>query len=85
MNKEITLSALLNVLTPAQNLFITHRLGPHECEAVAEGTVEELRATECVKVCGDNLVERVSVDAEGYPWDQEAVLLVTIGGKEAAT
>ena len=27
---RVTLAALLNVLTPAQNLFITHRLGPHE-------------------------------------------------------
>lgn len=78
---RVTLAALLNVLTPAQNLFITHRIGPHECEAVAEGTVEELRATRCVEVCGDNIVERLAVKMEGYPWDQDPVLVITIGGK----
>jgi len=47
-DKRITLSALLGLLGPTEYLFVIHRLGPHECEAVAEGTAEELRATRCV-------------------------------------
>lgn len=81
---RVTLAALLDVLEPSERLFIVRRLGPHESGAVAEGTAKEVRATRCVEVCGDNVVMRIAVDTDGYPWEQEPVLLVTIGGKEAS-
>lgn len=80
----VTLAALFGVLKPSERLFIAHRLGPHESEAVAEGTLEELRETRCVEVCGDNVVERIAVDVNDWPEIPEPVLLVTIGGKEAS-
>ena len=83
MNKSLTLAALMGVLKPDEEIFIVHRIGPHECEAVAGGNTAELRATRCVEVCGDNIVERLAVKMEGYPWDQDPVLVITIGGKEA--
>ena len=85
MNRKITLSALLGLLKPTERLFIIHHMGADISEAVAGGTVEELRATRCAEVCGDNIVECLTVDMEGYPWEQEATLLVTIGGKAAKT
>lgn len=80
--RKFTLAALFATLKPSERLFIVHRLGPHESEAVAEGTLEELRATRCVEVCGDNIVEGLAVDIGGCLWEQEAVLFVTIGRKE---
>lgn len=80
---RVTLAALFGVLKPSERLFIVHRLGPHETEAVAEGTLEELRATRCVEVCGDNVVEGIAVDVDDWPEIPEPVLFVTIGGKEA--
>lgn len=84
---RVTLAALLAVLQERDRLFIVHRMGPHECEGVAGGTVQELRSTRCVEVCGDNVVERLALDLNGWPdvWPEEAapVLVVTIGGKEA--
>lgn len=80
---RVTLATLLDGLKPSKRLFIAHRLGPHESEAVAEGTVEELRATRCVEVCGDNIVEGIAVDVDDWPETPEPVLFVTIGGKEA--
>ena len=81
----MTLAALLAVLKPSERLFIVHSLGPHESEAVAEGTVEELRETPCAKVCGDNVVERIAVDVDDWPDVPEPVLIATIGGKEGKT
>lgn len=78
---RVTLAALFGVLNPSERLFIVHRLGPHESEAVAEGTLEELRATRCIEVCGDNIVEGITVD--DWPETTEPVLFITIGGKEA--
>lgn len=78
-DNHITLSALLDLLTPAEHLFVIHRLGPHECEAVAEGTAEELRETRCVELCGENAVERLTIEESGYPWDTTPVLIITIG------
>lgn len=80
-DKSITLSALLGLLGPTEYLFVIHRLGPHECEAVAEGTAEELRATRCVEACGENTVERLTLEESGYPWDTKPVLIITIGEK----
>ena len=84
---RVTLAALLAVLQERDRVFIVHRVGPHECEAVAGGTVRELRSTRCVEVCGGNVVERLALDLDEWPdvWPEEAapVLVVTIGGKEA--
>ena len=84
---RVTLAALLAVLQERDRLFIVHHMGPHECEGVAGGTVQELRSTRCVEVCGDNVVERLALDLDQWPeiWPDEAapVLVVTIGGKEA--
>lgn len=84
MNKEITLSALLDLLKPTERLFVIHHMGADISEAVAGGTVEELRATRCVEVCGDNIVERLAVDVDDWPDTPAPVLLVTIGGKGAS-
>lgn len=77
-----TLAALLSVLVPEARLFVVHRLGPHECEAVAEGTAEELRATRCVEVCGENAVVGLSIELDDLTDTPAPVLLVTIGRKE---
>ena len=83
---RVTLAALLAVLQGEARVFIVHRMGPHECEGVAGGTVQELRSTRCVEVCGENVVERLALDLDQWPeiWPDEAapVLVVTIGGKE---
>ena len=83
---RVTLAALLAVLQERDRAFIVHRMGPHECEGVAGGTVQELRSTRCVEVCGENVVERLALDLDQWPeiWPDEAapVLVVTIGGKE---
>ena len=85
--ERVTLTALLAVLQERNRLFIVRRIGPHECEGVAGGTVQELRSTRCVEVCGDSVVERLALDLDQWPeiWPDEAapVLVVTIGGKEA--
>lgn len=77
----LTLSNILDLLNPAEHLFVIHRLGPHECEAVAEGTAEELRAAHCTEVCGENPVEHLAIEESGYPWDTTPVLIITIGEK----
>ena len=85
----VTLAALLDILQEWNRVFIVHRMGPHECEGVAGGTVQELRSTRCVEVCGDNVGERLALDLDEWPdvWPEDAapVLLVTIGGKAAKT
>lgn len=85
---RVTLAALLAVLQERDRAFIVHRMGPHECEGVAGGTIQELRSTRCVEVCGDNAVERLALDLDEWPeaWpsdDPAPVLVITIGGKEA--
>ena len=84
---RVTLAALLAVLQERDHVLIVHSIGPHECEAVAGGTVQELQSTRCVEVCGDNMVEAITMDLDQWPeiWPDEAapVLVVTIGGKEA--
>lgn len=84
---RVTLAALLAVLQERDCVFIVHRMGPHECEGVAGGTVQELRSTRCVEVCGDNVVDRLTLDLDEWPevWPDVAapVLIITIGGKEA--
>jgi hypothetical protein len=80
---NMTLASLLAPLERADRLFIVHRLGPHECEAVAEGTVEELRASRCVEVCGENAVVALSLELDDISGAPIPVMLVTIGEKEA--
>lgn len=86
---RVTLAALLAVLQERDRVLIVHRMGPHECEGVAGGTVRELQSTRCVEVCGDNVVEALALDLDQWPeiWPDEAapVLVITIGGKEAET
>ena len=86
MNTEsrFTLAALFATLKPSERLFVVHRLGPHESEIVAEGTLEELRETRCVEVCGDNVIERIAVDVDDWPETPEPVLYISIGEKEAS-
>ena len=86
---RVTLAALLAVLQERGRVFIVHRMGPHECEIVAGGTVQELNSTRCVEVCGDNVVERLTMDLDEWPdvWPEDAapVFLVTIREKAAKT
>lgn len=82
---RVTLATIFALLQDRDRLFILRRMGPHECEAVAEGTVRELRSTKCVEVCGDYKVERLALDLgeNPEPWadDPLPVLIITIGGK----
>lgn len=80
---RVTLAALLGVLKSDEKILVVHRIGPNECEAVAGGTAAELRATRCVEVCGDNIVERVAVNVDDWPEVPTPILFITIGGKEA--
>ena len=80
---RVTLADLLGVLKSDEEILVVHRIGPHECEAVAGGTAAELRATRCVEVCGDNIVERVAVNVDDWPEVPTPILFITIGGKEA--
>lgn len=81
---SVTLAALLAILRDRDRVFIVQRLGPHECEGVAGGMIQELRSTRCVEVCGDNVVEALALDEwpEVWPDTDAPVLVVTIGGKE---
>ncbi len=77
----LTLSGLMALLLPKERLFVIHHLGADISEAVAGGTVEELKRTRCVEVCGNNIVERIAVDVDDWPDTPAPILLVTIGGK----
>lgn len=81
-----TLSEVPDLLGHGERVFIIHRLGPHECEAVVEGTIEEVKKTAAVEVCGDNIVERIAGELSDAsdPWDDAVpILIITIGGKGA--
>lgn len=84
MTRKITLRAYLEPVAPETEALILHHMGANCYEAVASGTVEEIRSSRCVEVCGNHPVEKVTVDVEGYPWDTSPTLIITIG-KEAAT
>lgn len=82
----MTLASLFEVIAdPEERLFIMHRLGPHECEAVAEGTAAELRATRCVEVCGAYEIEALAlaIDDTSNVFASAPVLIVTLAKKEA--
>lgn len=84
---NVTLAVILALLHDVDHVFVVHRLGPHTCEGVTEGLVREVRSTQRVEVCGDNVVERLSLDLENLAlvesWTDEVapVLIITIGGK----
>lgn len=80
--KKITLSGLLSVVDPEAQTLIIHHMGADCYEAIATGPVHEAQVARCVEACGDQLVERITVDGEGYPWDVTPHLIITIGGKE---
>ena len=85
MNQR-TLSSVLTVLPLLERVFILHRMGPHELEAVGGGTVQELKDLRCVEVCGENMVEcmELAADEPNAEWmDMDTpVLVITIGGKD---
>lgn len=78
---HVTLAAILAALQPEDHVFVIHRLGPHEYESAAEGTVQELQAAHCIEVCGDNVVERLALEADEYPNATTPTFVITIGGK----
>lgn len=80
--RKTTLSALLSVTAPDTRLFILHHMGADCYEAVTEGTVERVQDSRCVEVCGDHVVEKITVDADDWPDTPAPVLIITIGGKE---
>lgn len=80
--QEPTLAALLSVLAPEARLFVVHRTGPHECEAVAEGTAEELRANGRIDVCGNCPLVGLSLELDNLTDAPAPVLLVTIRERE---
>ncbi len=83
MNKNrVTLASLLASLGADDRLFVVHQISPHECEAVAEGTAAELRASRCVGVCGENIVVALSLELDDLKKVPAPVLFITIGEKE---
>ena len=79
---KITLSGLLSIVDPEAQTLIIHRMGADCYEAVATGPVREARVARCVEVCGDRLVEKITVDSDDWPDTPAPVLIITIGGKE---
>lgn len=57
MSKALTLSGLMALLLPKERLFVIHRLGADISEAVAGGTVEELKergVSRCAEIISSN-------------------------------
>lgn len=82
MSGKITLGGLLAATERETGVFIIHQMGAEVSEAVAGGTVEELLASDAVKKCGGNPVERITVDVDDWPDTPTPTLIVTIGNKE---
>lgn len=84
----VTLATLLALLQERDRVFIVHSIGSHMCEDVAGGTVKELRSMWGMEVCGESVVEAITMDTVNE-WpkvclgEETPILLVTIGGKEA--
>lgn len=85
MNQRTTLLSLLATLPLLDRVFILHRMGPHELEAVGGGTVRELKAFRCAEACGDNIVEGMDLvtDESESEWMNmdTPVRVITIGRK----
>ncbi|MBD5151279.1 MAG: hypothetical protein HDT16_02010 [Oscillibacter sp.] len=64
---RMTLADLLALIQPDDRAIILHRLGPQFLWVVAIGTAQELRATRCVEVCGDNVIEEIGMGVEESP------------------
>lgn len=80
--EKITLSGLLSVVDPEAQTLIIHHMGADCYEAVATGPVREAQVARCVEACGDQLVEKITVDSDDWPDTPAPVLSITIGGKE---
>lgn len=78
----MTLSALLARLDPDALVFIIHYLGPHEYEAVFEGTARETRTNGVESHCGESPVLAISPKLNDIDDPTLPVLVVKIGGKE---
>lgn len=76
--RSVALRGVLGLLRGQDRVFVIHRMGPHECEGVAEGTVRELRADKCVEACWDRAVKGISEDAENWPDDGKPALVIDI-------
>ena len=79
---KITLSDLLSIVDPEAQTLIIHHMGADCYEAVATGPVREAQVARCVAACGDQLVEKITVDSDDWPDTPAPVLIITIGGKE---
>lgn len=80
--RKVALSALFPVVDPEAQVLIIHHMGANCYEAVAIGPARETQVARCVEACGDQLVEKVTVDSDDWPDTPAPVLVITIGGKE---
>lgn len=76
---DITLAALLGLLADEDHAFIIRRRSPHECEAVATGTVKDLRSAH-MEILRDKAVDRLWLDV--WPYENMPVLAILIREKE---
>lgn len=76
--RSVALGDILGILRERDRAFIIHRMGPHKCEGVAEGTASELRADKCVEGYGKRAVKRIAVDMEKGSDAGKPVLVITI-------
>ena len=60
--RSVALRDVMSLLQGRDRVFIVHRMGPHKCEVVAEGTARELRADKCVEGYGERMVKRIAAD-----------------------
>lgn len=76
--RSVALRDVLGLLREQDRVFVIHRMGPHECEGVAEGTARELRADKCVEGYGERMVKRIAADMESGSDNGKPVLVITI-------
>lgn len=79
--EKITLAPLLGAVAPETQALVIHHMGADCYEAVASGTVQELRASQCVEVCGGRAIEKITLDVDVWPDTPAPVLIITIGGR----
>lgn len=76
---HVTLAVLLGLLQDEDHAFIIRRRGPHECEAVAAGTAEDLRSAN-MGIWREKIVDRLWLDV--WPDKNTPVLAILTGEKE---
>lgn len=76
--RSVALRDVMGLLRGQDWVVVIHRMGPHECEGVAEGTARELRADKCVEGYGERMVKRIAADMENGSDDGTPVLVITI-------